>query len=87
VGGIMVVIIIAAVISTQIFKSLERKVNFTDAQVRQILKTDLPLGTAKSVVKHFLDAKGWGYSDAGPRKIRFQRKLISYELEDFYKGP
>jgi hypothetical protein len=60
VGGTVVVIIIAAVIATQILKSLERKVNLMEDQVRQILKTDLSPGTAKIGGEAFSGRKGLG---------------------------
>ncbi len=42
------------------------QVNLTDRQAREILNRELPIGTDKSRVKQFLDAKAWPYSDRGP---------------------
>ena len=60
--GVAVLLILAAI---QIHKMTEHKVILTDEEVRQIILRDLPPGTRRSVVKHFLDGKGWNYSDSG----------------------
>jgi hypothetical protein len=39
--------------------------NLTDEQVREMLSRELPIGTDKSLVKRFLDAKPWPYSEIG----------------------
>ena len=43
----------------------EHVVNLTDEQARLILRNEAPIGTTKSNVKQFLDAKRWPYSDVG----------------------
>jgi|SRR5580658_8111242 hypothetical protein len=42
-----------------------RQAKLTQQQAREIVDRELPTGTDKSVVKQFLDAKHWVYSDGG----------------------
>jgi hypothetical protein len=60
-GGAVIVCFVAI----QIYLNSMRKVNLTDEQAHRITDRDLPLGTSRSVVKQFLDARGWNYSDRG----------------------
>lgn len=58
--------VIALVIAVRIYLNTRRVVNVTDAQVRQMIENELPPGTTRSAVRHFLDSKGWDHSDLGP---------------------
>jgi hypothetical protein len=42
-----------------------RQAKLTQQQAREIVNRELPTGTDKAVVKQFLDAKHWVYSDGG----------------------
>jgi len=42
-----------------------QQTNLTDKQAREMLNRELTIGTDKSRVKEFLDAKYWAYSDRG----------------------
>jgi hypothetical protein len=42
-----------------------KQAKLTQQQAREIVDRELPTGTGKAVVKQFLDAKHWVYSDEG----------------------
>jgi hypothetical protein len=57
---------VATVIAFEIHRlSSVQIINLTDEQVREMLSRELPIGTDKSLVKRFLDAKPWPYSEIG----------------------
>jgi len=62
-GCVAIVTIILAFPARHWLNSQQTKL--TDQQAREILNRELPIGTDKSRVKEFLDAKAWTYSDRG----------------------
>jgi hypothetical protein len=53
------------VLAFQVHRLNSAQINLTDQQAREILNRELPIGTDKSRVKQFLDAKSWANSDRG----------------------
>lgn len=60
-GGAVIVLIIAV----KFYLDTRPVVNITDAQVRQMIDSELPLGTNRSAVGKFLAGKGWPHGDEG----------------------
>ena len=61
-GGAVIVLIVAV----KFYLNTRPVVNITDAQVRQMIDSELPPGTNRSAVGTFLAGKGWPHADEGP---------------------
>jgi hypothetical protein len=62
----VIVVVVVAIKVIQFRRILnEHVVNLTDEQARLILGNEAPIGTTKSNVKQFLDARRWPHSDVG----------------------
>jgi hypothetical protein len=65
VAGALLASALIAVVALQVHRLNSEQTNLTDQQTRDILNRELPIGTDKSRVKRFLDARAWRYSDRG----------------------
>ena len=65
VAGSVVLALVALLVSLRICVNSQEKVNLTDNQVRQMIDSELPRGTQRSVVGKFLAGKGWPHGNEG----------------------
>lgn len=65
VAGSVVLALVSLLVSLRIYINRQEKVNLTDDQVRQMIDSELPRGTQRSVVRKFLAGKGWPHGDEG----------------------
>lgn len=61
----VVVALVSLFVGLRIYVNNQQKVNLTDDQVRQMIDTALPRGTARSAVRNFLTTQRWEHRDDG----------------------